>query len=136
MLERGDMRQRPGTPLSPPRSAGRSISPIGRARPRRHVAGRLRPCWPKDREADALAHLAFPARRRAKPHSANPLERLDKEVRRRAAVVGTCPNEESIIRPIGAVLFEQNDEWQSQPRYMQIDAAQIDPPSSLSTQAA
>ena len=55
---------------------------------------------------------------------------------------GIFPNEASITRPIGAVLFEQNDEWQIQHRYMQveafsqIDAAQTDPILSIRTQAA
>jgi putative transposase len=114
----------------------------------RHVADQLRPRWPKlgalmdETEADVLAYMAFPAQHRTKLHSTNPLERLNKEIERRADVVGVFPNEDSIIRLIGAVLFEQNDEWQSQHRYMQveafaqIDAAQIDPLLSLTSQAA
>jgi transposase-like protein len=72
-------------------------------------------------EADVLAYLAFPAQHRAKLHSTNPLERLNKEVKRRADVVGIFPHEASIIRLIGAVLLEANDEWQLQHRYMQIE---------------
>ena len=86
--------------------------------------------------------MSFPAQHRTKLHSTNPLERLNKEVKRRADVVGIFPNEDAIVRLIGAVLFEQNDEWQSQHRYMQveafaqIDAAESDPLLSITTQAA
>jgi len=54
-------------------------------------------------------------------HSTNPLERLNKEVKRRADVVAIFSSEASIIRLIGAVLLEQNDEWLLQCRYMQIE---------------
>jgi len=49
-------------------------------------------------------------------------ERLNKEVKRRADVVGIFPSEASIIRLIGAVLPEANDEWQIQHRYMGVEA--------------
>ena len=114
----------------------------------RHVADQLRARWPKlaalmdGSEADVLAYMSFPPQHRTKLHSTNPLERLNKEVKRRADVVGIFPNEDAIIRLIGALLFEQNDEWQSQNRYMQveafslIDAAQTDPLLSITSQAA
>jgi putative transposase len=94
----------------------------------RQLADQLRPRWPKlaelmdASEHDVLAYLAFPVQHRTKLHSTNPLERLNKEVKRRADVVGIFPNETSILRLIGAVLLEANDEWQLQHRYMQLEA--------------
>ena len=101
----------------------------------RHVADQLRAKWPKlaafidDSETDVLAHMDFPAQHRSKIHSTNPLERLNKEVKRRADVVGIFPNEAAIVRLIGAVLLEANDEWQLQHRYMQTEPmADLTPP--------
>ena len=101
----------------------------------RQVADQLRPRWPRlaalmdESEHDVLAYLGFPAQHRAKLHSTNPLERLNKEVKRRADVVGIFPGEASIVRLIGAVLLEANDEWQLQHRYMQLEAmAELLPP--------
>ena len=75
-----------------------------------------------DSEEDVLAYMAFPTQHRTKLHSVNTLERLNKEVKRRADVVGIFPSEASIIRLIGAVLLEANDEWQLQHRYMGVEA--------------
>ena len=92
-------------------------------------------------EHDVLAYMSFPRQHRTKLHSTNPIERLNKEVKRRADVVGIFPNEASIMRLIGAVLFEQNDEWQTSSRYMmveafaQIDKEEIDPILSITTKS-
>ena len=97
----------------------------------RAAADQMRAKWPKlgvfmdDSEHDVpaqtrrvlLAYMGFPEQHRAKLHSTNPLERLNKEVKRRADVVGIFPSEQLILRLIGAVLLEQNDEWQLQHRH-------------------
>jgi putative transposase len=112
----------------------------------RQVADQLRPRWPRlaalmdESEHDVLAYLGFPAQHRVKLHSTNPLERLNKEVKRRADVVGIFPGEASIVRLIGAVLLEANDEWQLQHRYMQVEAmaelAAGPEPAQIAPQAA
>src|SRR3954471_11434603 len=92
-----------------------------------HLAEQLHNRWPKlkafidDTCEDVVAYLSFPAQHRTKLHSTNPLERLNKEIKRRADVVGIFPNTESLQRLIGAVLLEANDEWQLQHRYMQVE---------------
>ena len=72
-------------------------------------------------EADVIAFMVFPRAHWPKLHSTNPIERLNNEVKRRPDVVGIFPNEASIIRLVGAILLEQNDEWQLQHRYMTLE---------------
>ena len=60
---------------------------------------------------DVLAYLHFPAAHRRQLHSTNPLERLNKEIKRRSAVVGIFPHRTSLLRLVGALLAEQDDEW-------------------------
>ena len=111
----------------------------------RQVADQLRQRIPKlaammdEAEADVIAYLAFPKSHWPKLHSTNPIERLNKEVKRRADVVGIFPNEASITRLVGAILLEQNDEWQLQHRYMTLEtmAGRIDEqPATLTHMAA
>ncbi len=111
----------------------------------RSVADQIRPKVPKlttimdDAEDDVLAYMTFPKEHRAKLHSTNPIERLNGEIKRRTEVVGIFPNDEAIVRLVGALLLEQNDEWAVQPaRYMTLETmAQMsdDPQISLPAEA-
>jgi putative transposase len=96
----------------------------------RVVADQLRGKFPKlatmmdDAEPDVLAFKSFPKAHWAQIASTNPLERLNADIKRRTNVVGIFPNDAAITRLVGALLLEQNDEWQLQRRYLQLEGLQ------------
>lgn len=126
---------------------------IPRAMSWHHVAKQVRTRWPRladpmgTGEPDVPASMAFPRQHRPRSQSTNPTQclnktgRLDKDVKRRADVVGIFPDEASIPRPIGAVLSDRNAERQTSSRhrmvepFARIDAA-IDPILGITPKAA
>jgi transposase-like protein len=101
------------------------------AQPDREAAGQqlsevvkaMHPRWPKAAELvaraeeDVLAYMTFPPEHWTRIYSTNPLERLNKEIKRRTNVVGVFPDEGSVIRLVGSILMEISDEWQVGRRY-------------------
>jgi putative transposase len=92
-----------------------------------HVADALRERYEKlavmmdgSRE-EVLAYMAFPKEHWAQISSTNPLERVNKEIKRRADVVGIFPNTAAVIRLVGALMLEQNDECSVSRRYMTLE---------------
>ncbi len=91
------------------------------------VADALREKFPKQADMmdasreDVLAYMTFPKDHWAQIASTNPLERVNKEIKRRADVIGIFPNDAAVVRLAGALMLEQNDEWAVSRRYMTLE---------------
>ena len=106
------------------------------AQPNRRVAGQqlaetvrlMETRWPKAAELlaaaedDVLAYMAFPPEHWSRIYSTNPLERLNREIKRRTDVVGVFPDEASVVRLVGAVLMERADEWEVERRPFSLES--------------
>jgi putative transposase len=99
------------------------------------VIERLDPVAPKvarcleEAEEDLIAFYGFPAPHWPKLRSTNPLERVNKEIGRRADVVGIFPNDAAAIRLVGSLLIEQNDEWLVSRRYLSAESMSLIAPA-------
>lgn len=93
----------------------------------RDVADALREKYPRladmmDVSCDeVLAYMAFPREHWPQIASTNPIERLNREIKRRADVVGIFPNDAAVVRLVGALMLETNDEWAVSRRYMTLE---------------
>ena len=70
---------------------------------------------------DVLAYTDFPREHWVQISSTNPLERVNREIERRADVIGIFPNDDALIRLVGALILETNDDWTVARRYMSLE---------------
>jgi putative transposase len=104
----------------------------------REVVRVMEPRWPRAAqvlvggEEEVLTYLTFPAEHWSRIYSTNPLERLNREVKRRTEVVGIFPDEQAVLRLVGSVLIEIHDEWQAERRYFSLESmTKLREPQSL-----
>lgn len=79
----------------------------------------------REAEEDVLTYMSFPQAHWRQIRSTNPLERLNREIRRRTDVVGIFPNDSATLRLIGMILVEQNDEWAVGRRYFSLASMEL-----------
>jgi transposase-like protein len=98
----------------------------------RHLAERMDPIYPKaaalllEAESDILAYKSFPKEHWRRIHSTNLVERLNKEIKRRTKVVGVFPDQPAVIRLVGSLLTEIDDDWRAiQRRYFSVESMQL-----------
>lgn len=104
----------------------------------REVVRAMEGRWPKAArvlaggEDEVLTYMTFPAEHGSRIYSTNPLERLNREVKRRTDVVGIFPDVDAVLRLVGSVLIEIHDEWQAERRYFSLESmAKLKEPQSL-----
>jgi transposase-like protein len=84
--------------------------------------------WPKAAEVlaageeDVLVYMTFPPEHWSRIYSTNPLERVNREVKRRTNVVGIFPDSDAVLRLVGSVLIEVHEEWQAGRRYFSLES--------------
>jgi transposase-like protein len=98
----------------------------------RQLAEKMEPIYPKaadlllEAEPDILVYKTFPKEHWRRIHSTNPLERLNREIKRRTKVVGIFPDQPAVIRLVGTLLSEFDDDWRAtQRKYFSLDSMHL-----------